>query len=233
MGIHLNLPGDCNTIAMRTKGIVFDFDGVLGNTEKHQFQAWNDVLKPYGMRITEKEYIRFVGRTIRDNAMELRRMGLDRDVSGDREKRVMELMRDGIETMPFAKEAVEKAISLGIRVAVATNSLRNEMDFKLGRSGLDGMFRVKVCRSDVGRGKPFPDIYLKAAELLELEPRECAAVEDTHAGLKAAREAGMFCIAVPNQYNKGEAFPEAGLVLRDLSELLGWMEQAGTHIQPG
>ncbi len=85
-----------------------------------------------------------------------------------------------------------------MKVAVATSATRRSADRNLGRSGLLRYFPVVVTRDDVARGKPHPDLFLRAAELLDVPPEECLAVEDLFNGIRAAHGAGMMPVLVPD-----------------------------------
>jgi beta-phosphoglucomutase-like phosphatase (HAD superfamily) len=85
-----------------------------------------------------------------------------------------------------------------LKRAVATSASRHAADLHLGRSGLRDKFQVIVTRDDVAHGKPFPDVFLRAAELLDVLPAECLAVEDSMNGVRAAHAAGMMPVMVPD-----------------------------------
>lgn len=137
---------------------------------------------------------------------------------------VVELMaaryRDELPLVPGAREAIERlaaAFSLGI----ASSSNRPLIDVVLERSGLQRYFRASVSSEEVPRGKPAPDVYLEAARRLGVEPDRCAAVEDSHNGIRSAKAAGMRVVAIPNPaYPPDEAaLAEADVVLASISEL--------------
>jgi HAD superfamily hydrolase (TIGR01509 family) len=127
------------------------------------------------------------------------------------------------ERLPLIAGAVEAVERLAARwpLGLASSSNRPLIDTVLERSGLGRLFRVTVSSEEVPRGKPAPDVYLEAARRLGVPPDRCAAVEDSHNGIRSARAAGMRVVAIPNPSfpPDDEALAEADVVLRSLAEL--------------
>jgi HAD superfamily hydrolase (TIGR01509 family) len=122
--------------------------------------------------------------------------------------------------LPGAKAAVER-VHARMPIGLASSSNREVIDLVLDLSGLARFFRVTVSSEEVPRGKPAPDVYLEAARSLGVPPERCAAVEDSHNGIRSAKAAGMRVIAIPNQhYPPGEeALALADVKLGSLAEL--------------
>jgi HAD superfamily hydrolase (TIGR01509 family) len=127
------------------------------------------------------------------------------------------------ERLPLVDGAVEAVERIAARwpLALASSSNRPLIDAALEAAGLARCFRATVSSEEVPRGKPAPDVYLEAARRLGVEPTRCAAIEDSHSGIRSAKAAGMRVVAVPNAtYPPGEdALAEADVVLRSLAEL--------------
>jgi len=106
-------------------------------------------------------------------------------------------------------------------LALASSSNRPLIEAVLERAGLAACFKVTVSSEEVARGKPAPDVYLEAARRLDVDPASCAAVEDSHGGIRSAKAAGMRVLAIPNpSYPPDEAsLAQADVVLRSLAEL--------------
>jgi len=105
-------------------------------------------------------------------------------------------------------------------LGLASSSNRELIDIVLEAGGIGGLFAATVSSEEVERGKPAPDVYLETARRLQLAPDVCAAVEDSHNGIRSARTAGVACIAIPNErYPPGEALVDADLVLGSIGEL--------------
>jgi HAD superfamily hydrolase (TIGR01509 family) len=127
------------------------------------------------------------------------------------------------EAPPLIPGAVDAVRRVGARwpLAIASSANRELIDVVVAAAGLADLIRVSVSSEEVGRGKPAPDVYLEAARRLGVDAPRCAAVEDSHNGLRSARAAGMRVIAVPNLHfpPDGEALAQADVVLASIAEL--------------
>jgi HAD superfamily hydrolase (TIGR01509 family) len=132
------------------------------------------------------------------------------------------LARYGI-APPLIPGAVDAVRRIGARwpLAIASSSNPELIEVVLRISGLDSLIRIAVSSQIVARGKPAPDVYLEAASRLGVDPARCAAVEDSHNGIRSAKAAGMFVVAVPNPHYPpdGEAMAQADVVLGSIAEL--------------
>ena len=123
----------------------------------------------------------------------------DRDaVRARREKRKTELMAE-LDVMAGIRDYLSEGRRLGLRLAIASSSPRDYVEAHLARVGLGEGWDVVVCREDAPRAKPAPDLYLRAVELLGVAPHEALALEDSPNGIAAAKEAGLWVVAVPNE----------------------------------
>jgi HAD superfamily hydrolase (TIGR01509 family) len=120
--------------------------------------------------------------------------------------------------MPSVQETLRR-LAPSCALTVATNSYREHLDSVLQKFGLDSFFPVTVARQDYKLAKPQPDAFLTAAKKLGLPPSRCVVIEDTYKGVMAATNAGMACIAVPNDYTRRNDFSRASLILPSLREL--------------
>jgi HAD superfamily hydrolase (TIGR01509 family) len=127
------------------------------------------------------------------------------------------------EQLPLTDGAVEAVERLAARwpLGLASSSNRELIDLVLELSGLDRFFRATVSSEEVERGKPAPDVYLEACRRLGVEPGRAAAIEDSHAGIRSAKAAGMLVLAIPNPtFPPGDdTLAEADVVLGSLAEL--------------
>jgi HAD superfamily hydrolase (TIGR01509 family) len=130
----------------------------------------------------------------------------------------LHLLETEVTLMPYVEEALARLASQ-FGLTVATNTNREHLDFVLRRMGIDRFFPVTVARQDYRGAKPEPDAFLTAAGKLGLLPERCVVVEDTYKGVMAAVNAGIRCIAVPNEYTLHNDFSQASLVLSSLKEL--------------
>ncbi len=184
------------------KCFIFDFDGVIADTESIWFDLLVDFAKSENLDTDEKEMATFVGdgdTSVMDHlANKLGgRCKLDEKLPSIRERfreKTQNLStRDGLlDYLDFAQKNC-------IKLAVASSSARHYIDYWLSRLGIDNQFDVVVTKDDATRIKPSPDIYLAVLERLNLPKGEVVAFEDSAIGCKAAEAAGILCVLVPNR----------------------------------
>jgi beta-phosphoglucomutase-like phosphatase (HAD superfamily) len=198
---------------MPLRAVVFDFDGVIANTEPLHLKAAQRVLAEAGMHLDESAYYtRYLGF---DDAGLFRALATDIGVDLDAQSvatlvedksRVLEsLIDDGAVLFAGIRECIERC-GAHVPLAIASGALAHEVDHILRRTGLRQRFQVVVGAGDTLRSKPAPDPYARAIELLragsmpDLEPAQCVAIEDSPWGLESARAAGLRCVAVAHTY---------------------------------
>ena len=223
------------------KAVIFDFDGVLANSEPLHFRAFRDVLEGLGLALTEAAYYsRYLGY---DDVGAFTTMANDagvvlspRQVSElVAQKAVrLEALESGMSVLfPGAREAVLRMALRG-PIAIASGALRSEISRVLEREGLRTPFSVLVAAGDTSASKPDPAPYRHAVQLLQaihggaLHPSECVAVEDSHWGLVSARGAGLRTIAVTHSY-RADALGEADAIIDHLDALTEEQLIALTH----
>lgn len=188
---------------MNIKGIIFDMDGVLLDTEKLYVRFWCEGANFHGYKMKEHHALS-IRSLARPFAIEKLKgyFGEDFDYYKVHEKRI-ELMdkfiaENGIDTKPYAKETLQFLKENGYKTALATATGIEKTEIYLKQTGLYEYLDKIVCASMVAKGKPEPDIYLKASELLGLNPNECLAVEDSPNGIKSASRAGCITVMIPD-----------------------------------
>jgi beta-phosphoglucomutase-like phosphatase (HAD superfamily) len=205
--------------------LIFDFDGVLANSEPLHLAAYQEVLSPLGITMTREDYYaRYLGY---DDAGVFRmvaeaagwQMDAGRLAALIAEKgRVFDAVIESTDVLyPGAAECVERmagAFPLGI----ASGALRYEIEAVLKRSGLDRHFRFIVAAGDTPQSKPAPDPYRRAAELHGVPPARCVAIEDSRWGIESAKSAGLACIAITTTYPRA-ALTTADLIIESLDEI--------------
>jgi HAD superfamily hydrolase (TIGR01509 family) len=204
--------------------VVFDMDGVIVDSE----QVWDDVRENY----THDVGGRYTASATRDmmgmSSLEWSRyMAEVLGVPGTPEEinaAVVALMLERYgESPPLISGAVDavRRIAAHWPLAIASSSNPELIEVVLRSAGLEHAFPVIVSSQEVARGKPAPDVYLEAARRLDVAPARCAAVEDSHNGIRAAKAAGMRVLAVPNPHfpPDDEALRQADVVLGAVSEL--------------
>lgn len=192
------------------KGIIFDLDGVLADTEYYQWQGWIEALKPFGIKISKEEYFNYAGK--RGDIIEaelIKNYNLDIEKGSllkQKEERLIEWFQTKeLKLLPYAKEAVE-FFSKTAKIAVASGGPKDEVVLKLKRINFYHYFPVITAGNEVERGKPYPDIYLLASQRLGLASKDCLAFEDTEYGLAAAKSAGLVCFAIPGEFSIKQNF---------------------------
>ena len=215
---------------MPLRAIVFDFDGVIANSEPLHFQAFRDVLAEEGVTLTEREYYaRYLGYDDVGvfQALDLERRSWTKDRISDmvarKARRLEALERDVSMLFPGAASAVRRA-SAAMPIAIASGARGEEIRRVLDREHLTDCFTAVVAAEDTAVSKPAPDPYLHAVALLasafggRLDASECVAIEDSHWGLESARAAGLRTVAVTHTY-EAAALSSADLVITSLDDL--------------
>ena len=212
------------------KGIIFDLDGILFDSEYYQWQGWVEPLREYGIELTKEMYFAYAGKNGKQIDEELvKDFNLNIPIGtllGEKKKLIEKWFNEKImPIMPFAKEAVEFFISNPqFKIALCSGGDTEEIMVKLEKNDFVKYFPVIVAGSDVEKSKPNPDIYLLAVKKLGLKPEECLAFEDTQYGLQAAYSAGTHCFAVPNEYSLKQDFSKADRVLSSLKEAMDYFK---------
>jgi HAD superfamily hydrolase (TIGR01509 family) len=179
--------------------VIFDCDGVLVDSEPIAERVWADVLAGFGYEATEADFAQCRGRTRSDvYGYFAQRTALPDAVTLGRivDDEIRPAFATQVEAFPDALDTVPALAMQGIPLAVASSSRRVFLDIKLERVGLMRYFDATIAGDEVPRGKPAPDLFLAAAQALDVEPVECLAIEDAPAGADAAEAAGMRVITV-------------------------------------
>jgi HAD superfamily hydrolase (TIGR01509 family) len=207
------------------RSIVFDFDGVILETEEPELRTWQEIYAEHGETLPVASWVRSVGGSSEewfDPYADLEtRVGraLDRAALRERrQRRHAEIIRDE-PPLPGVELYLEQARSRSLGLAVASSSPTSWVSGHLERLGLIAHFDRVVCRDDVERVKPQPDLYLAAVRALGVEPSEAIAIEDSPNGIAAAKSAGLFCVAVPNAVTRDLPLDGADLLVESLAVL--------------
>jgi beta-phosphoglucomutase len=208
------------------QAVVFDFDGVLADSEPLHLRAYQALLEPHGIHLDQATYCeRYLGY---DDEGALQRMAEDNGLLlGDEEiemlvvekGRVFEALVGQRDVLyPGASECVRR-LAAACPVGIASGALRADIDLILRGAALAPLFKFIVAAGDTDRTKPAPDPYLRAAELHGVPAGACVAIEDSHWGLESARAAGLRTIAITHTYPRAELAGHADRVVDALSEL--------------
>lgn len=185
------------------RGVIFDMDGLMFDTERLYIRLWEEAARQMNASIPRELLLQMIGRNLHDcEEMFVERMGDSMNYQEGR-RRLHDLrdsyyrengvpVKKGLrELLPFLKEK-------GIRIALATSTNREQARMLLRMAEVESFFDRTVFGDEVAHGKPAPDIFLKAAHDLGLEAEECAVLEDSLAGIRAAYTAGCRAVMVPD-----------------------------------
>ncbi len=212
------------------QAVIFDFDGVIANSEPLHLRAFQQALGDEGIVLTAEEYYsRYLGY---DDVGAFRALGQDRGIEMNQSRvttlverkgvRLQELMDAGEVLFPGAADFI-RASAQAVPIAIASGALRHEIDEIVVAAGLAPLFATIVASGDTPESKPSPAPYRLAFERLkavqpDLEPHRCVAIEDSRWGLASAAGAGLRCVGVTTSYGAGE-LADAELIVEGLHRL--------------
>ena len=218
---------------MPLSGVVFDFDGVLADSEPLHLRAYQDILTPFSIDLTESDYYtRYLGfddvgvfRAVAKDQGWVLTEALLTELVRTKEQRFDALTADGNALFPGAADCVRR-FAAAVPVAVASGALRGEIEALLLPAGLRHHFKAIVASGETPHSKPAPDPYLRAVELLRpfaveagLDPNGCfVAIEDSNWGVESALAAGLRCVGVAQTY-PADALHAAQAVVTTIGEL--------------
>lgn len=208
---------------MQTHALIFDFDGLIADTETAIFQAWRELYQTHNQELTREVYVQCIGGTFAsfDPMEELEtRLGRTLDwppLLQRKDDRIRELHRSLLQPLPGVLPLLQRAQAVGCPCAVASSSTQSWVLPWLEKLGLREFFQAVWCRDlDGCRPKPAPDLFLAAARSLQQDPSKCLVLEDSLNGLRAAQAAGIPCVIVPSHITSVCDFSGADLILPSL-----------------
>ncbi|WP_372947598.1 HAD family hydrolase [Mariniphaga sp.] len=205
--------------------VIFDMDGVLVNSEPFYVEVEQTNFRQLGLDISEEEHQTYQG-TATDRMWQLikERHGIDQPVD-----ELVEMTNnlvtpyfnslEKMEPMPGVKNLIEKLKGKGIPLALASSSYFDVIEIILQKTELKKYFDVVVSSQMAGASKPEPDIFLLTAKKLGIPPEKCIVIEDSTNGIKAAKAAGMFCIAFAGPGSELQDQAQADVIIKDFGEL--------------
>ncbi len=206
------------------KGLIFDFDGLILDTETPIYHAWQRVYESYKVELPFNMWVSYIGTSehyfepITYLRSQCGHQIMDHDVLDKYQSGFEELILEQ-KIMPGIIELIQSAENFGLKIAIASSSPISWVTRFTKSLGIHNYFDCFATRDEVKRTKPHPDLYLLALSKLGINAREAAAFEDSLHGMTAANSANIFSIAVPANLTKHQDFSAASLIIKSAAEI--------------
>jgi HAD superfamily hydrolase (TIGR01509 family) len=216
------------------EAVIFDFDGLILDTEVPEFQTWQEIYQAHGCKLALEIWATGLGTSADafDPCAHLEaQLGrlIDREVIHQRRRQRYHELLGAKAVLPGVREYIAEAKRLGLYLGVASSSSREWVVGHLTELGLYAYFDCIKCRDDVPHVKPDPALYQAVVETFALQPHQAIALEDSPNGITAAKRAGLFCVAVPNPLTRQLSLAHADLFVSSLADLP--LQQLLDHVQ--
>ncbi len=213
---------ESDTASVPIRALVFDFDGLIVDTETPIFAIWQDIFRRFGQELRLEDWESALGTQggfdpvayltastgAASDAQALESEARERHWAACRAQPLL----------PGVRQRLDEARELGLGLAIASSSGATWVRAWLEHNAIGERFSAVCTREDVARVKPEPDLFLLAAERLDIAPRACLVFEDSPNGIRAASAAGMRCVAVRNALTRSLRLPPSDLLLESLAE---------------
>lgn len=209
---------------MKVRALIFDFDGLILETEGPIFQSWQELYRQYQRELSFDQWATIIGTAendfdpLIDLAAQIETPLDGKMVDPLRRQRELDLIAEQV-VLPGVMDYLEGAKRLGLKVGLASSSSCGWVTSHLERLGLLDYFDCIKASDDVKRTKPDPELYMQALQAFDLRPGQAVAFEDSPNGIRAAKQAGLFVVAVPNELTRRLALDEADIQLDTLADL--------------
>jgi HAD superfamily hydrolase (TIGR01509 family) len=225
--LYGNLQASDKIAPMKKQALIFDFDGLILDTESPEFDVWQAIYREYGQELAAETWGQIVGGwaasdfDAAEHLVKLAGNGLKPEALRQRHQSESDAIVRQQPLMPGVLDYLDQARRLGLRLSIASSSPHSWVDPHLSRFALTQRFDAIICRDEVhpGRTKPHPDLFLKALAALGVRADEAIVFEDSPNGVAAARAADIFVVAVPNPMTALLDLDGANLKLNSLADL--------------
>jgi HAD superfamily hydrolase (TIGR01509 family) len=205
------------------QALIFDFDGLMLDTELAEYRSWQDEFQAFGCDFPRALWEECIGTSATFDPCELlaQRLGgpFDRAIVRERRRARFTTLMAEQTLMPGVMEYIEEAKRRKLKLGVASSSTRSWVAGYLEQFNLLPLFDTVKCSDDVGTVKPNPTVYREALRAMDVRPEQAVALEDSVNGMAAAQGAGIFCVVVPNEMTRQFSFDHADLRLNSLTEM--------------
>jgi beta-phosphoglucomutase len=204
------------------EAVIWDMDGVLADTASQHFRAWRETFAQKGIEFTEADFKRGFG--VRNDAIIRNVLGkqIGQDeieaIAKAKEATFRRIIGKDVKPLPGALELLKALHDKGIKMAIASSGVIENIRLIVGSLDIEKYLEVIITGHDVTESKPHPQVFLVAAKKLGVEPKNCLVFEDAVAGVKAAKSAGMGCVAITSSQPR-EKLAEADLVVDSLTDV--------------
>ncbi|MBI3051470.1 HAD family phosphatase [Candidatus Woesearchaeota archaeon] len=206
------------------KAVIFDLDGVLIQSQELHRLAWNKELERFGLSFTKEEFQHYFG--LRGQEIVRKKFTISGKQAPEdiptmifqKNAYFRQIAENSLEPLPGAKELLQNLKRQNYKTALGTSAPRENVEFFMKKTGLGKYLDGYACADDVSKGKPEPEVFLKAAEKIGAKPAECVVIEDARHGIQAAKKAGMKCIAVATTH-PAEDLKQADIIEKDMSTI--------------
>ena len=212
-----------DAITQPIQAVIFDMDGVLVDSEFLHTKAEKKTLAPYGIELSIEEINNYMGMGVKMMLKSLIEK-YQLPITGEtlfriHEENLSDLFQEELEIMPGAIKIINHLKNRKIKLALASSSSPALIDLVLKIIHLESAFDVVISGEEVANGKPFPDIFRKTAELLNVQPNRCVVIEDSKNGVAAAKSAGMICIGFRSPNSRNQDISRSDYIVDDLIKI--------------
>ena len=220
------------------RAIIFDFDGLILDTESADFLAWREICQAHDCDLSFSTWAQGVGVSLemfdlRDHLESQTRQTVDRaEIYAGHRRRWTELS-EAQPILPGVVDCIAGAKGRGLQIGLASSGRRDCVVGHLSRLGLEADFDCIKCLEDVSTAKPEPELYLSALSEMAVAPGQTIALEDSPNGILAAKRAGLYCVVVPNPMTRDLPLDQADLRLDSLADvsLESLLAKAGSSLR--